>query len=92
MQSLTIIIGIITICSFILGFIIQIGCAGIYIGKLEGFKEFVNFRFDKQDKRLDEHNNFITRVYEVEKTQDIIKEKVSVANNRVSDLEEVNKR
>ena len=68
----------------------QILTAGIYIGKLEGFKELVNFKFDLQDKKLSEHNNFITRVYELERKDSIREEQIKVANNRIKDLEDKN--
>lgn len=71
----------------VLALVVQIGTAGIYIGKLEGFKELVNYRFNQQDERLDKHNNFITRVYELEKKQGIDEEKIEVANRRIADLE-----
>lgn len=71
----------------VLALVVQIGTAGIYIGKLEGFKELVNYRFNQQDERLDKHNNFITRVYELEKKQGIDEEKIEVANHRIADLE-----
>lgn len=71
----------------VLALVVQIGAAGIYIGKLEGFKELVNYRFNQQDERLDKHNNFITRVYELEKKQGIDEEKIEVANHRIADLE-----
>lgn len=59
----------------VLALVVQIGTAGIYIGKLEGFKELVNYRFNQQDERLDKHNNFITRVYELEKSKELMKKK-----------------
>ncbi len=65
--------------------------AGIYIGKIEGFKEFVNYRFDKQDEKLEKHNNFIERLYTVERKLDVDEEKIEVANHRIDDLEEVTK-
>ena len=71
----------------ILSFVVQILTAGIYIGKLEGFKELVNFKFDLQDKKLSEHNNFITRVYELERKDGVREEQIKVANNRIKDLE-----
>lgn len=74
----------------IVGLIIQIVAVGIYIGKLEGFKELVNFKFDLQDKKLSEHNNFIKRVYELEKKDGIQDEKIEVANHRIADLERGN--
>lgn len=79
---------IIAIIVSIVGMVIQIISVGIYIGKLEGFKELVNFKFDLQDKKLSEHNNFIKRVYELEKKDGIQDEKIEVANHRISDLED----
>lgn len=71
----------------IIGLGVQFLVAGIYIGKLEGFKELVNHKFDEQDKKLTAHNNFITRVYELERKQGIDEEQIKVANHRISDLE-----
>lgn len=83
-------IGATTACIVaVVGLIVQILTAGIYIGKLEGFKELINHRFNEQDKRLDAHNNFILRVYELEKQDGIEKEQIKVANKRIKDLEDV---
>lgn len=88
---LTIVGAVVAIIVAGVGLIIQIMTAGIYIGKLEGFKELINHRFNEQDKRLDAHNNFITRVYELEKQDGIEKEQIKVANNRIKDLEDIMK-
>lgn len=73
----------------VVGLIIQILTVGIYIGKLEGFQKLVNFRFDEQQKKLDAHNNFITRVYELERKDGIKEEQIKVANHRIEDIENV---
>lgn len=88
---LTTVGAVVAIIVAVVGLIIQIMTAGIYIGKLEGFKELINHRFNEQDKRLDAHNNFITRVYELEKQDGIEKEQIKVANNRIKDLEDIMK-
>lgn len=80
-------VAIISIIVAIVGLGVQILFAGIYIGRLEGFKELVNHKFDEQDKKLTAHNNFITRVYELERKQGIDEEQIKVANHRISDLE-----
>lgn len=80
---------IIAIVVSIVGLIVQLVSVGIYIGKLEGFKDLVNFKFAEQDKKLDKHNNFITRVYELERKQGIEEEQIKVANHRIEDLEGV---
>ncbi len=56
--------------------------AGIYIGKLEGFKELINYRFDEQNRKLEKHNNFITRLYDVERKLDVDEEKIEHIINR----------
>ena len=88
---LTTVGAVVAIIVAVVSLIIQIMTAGIYIGKLEGFKELINHRFNEQDKRLDAHNNFITRVYELEKQDGIEKEQIKVANKRIKDLEDIMK-
>lgn len=78
---------VVAILVSVLGFIIQLVAVGVYIGKLEGFKELVNYRFSEQDKKLTAHNNFITRLYEVERKQGIDEKEIEVANHRIADLE-----
>lgn len=82
---------VLSICVAIVSLITTCIVAGIYIGKLEGFKEFINYRFDQQDKKLEKHNNFITRVYDLEKKEAVLEEQVEVANHRIADLEEETK-
>ncbi|MCD7879036.1 MAG: hemolysin XhlA family protein [Candidatus Gastranaerophilales bacterium] len=78
---------IIALIVSIIGLVVQIGAAGIYIGKLEGFKELVNYKFNEQKERLDKHNNFITRIYDLEKKERVNEEQIKVANHRIEDLE-----
>lgn len=80
---------VVAIIVSLVGLAVQIIGIGIYIGKLEGFKDLVNFKFDQQDKKLEKHNNFITRVYELEKKQGVAEEQIKVANHRIEDLEGV---
>ncbi|HIZ28585.1 MAG TPA: hypothetical protein H9673_05275 [Candidatus Adamsella sp.] len=86
-MNLTAISAIIAIIISFVGLVIQLVAVGIYIGKLEGFKDLVNYKFAEQKDRLDKHNNFITRLYEVERRQGIDEEKIDVANHRIADLE-----
>ena len=84
------IIGIIVaVLSLVLSLVINLVAIGVFIGKLEGFKVLVDFRFNEQDKKLEKHNNFINRLYEVEKQIGIEDEKIDVANNRIKNLEVV---
>lgn len=82
---------ILSICVALISLITTCIVAGVYIGKIEGFKEFVNYRFDKQDEKLEKHNNFIERLYTVERKINVDEEKIEVANHRIEDLEELQK-
>ena len=66
-MSISLTAAIMAVATALVGLIVQVLTAGVYIGKLEGFKDLINHRFNEQDKRLDAHNNFITRVYELER-------------------------
>lgn len=90
-MGITTVGAIIAVIATVVGLIVQVLTAGIYIGKLEGFQKFVNYRFDEQDRRLDAHNNFITRVYDLESKDKVKTEQIKVANNRIKDLEDIMK-
>ena len=85
---LTTVAAVISIIVAIVGLVINLIAVGVYVGRLDGFKELVEFRFKLQDEKLEKHNNFITRLYDVEKQEGILKEKVEVANKRIKDLED----
>ena len=42
-------------------------------------------------KQVEKHNKVIERVYNLEKHEEVIEEKLKVANNRINDLEEFHK-
>lgn len=42
-------------------------------------------------KQVEKHNKVIERVYNLEKQEELIEEKLKVANNRIHDLEEFHK-
>ena len=54
---------IIAIIVAVMGILVQLITAGIYIGKLEGFKMLVDYRFAEQEKKLDKHNNIVEKTY-----------------------------
>lgn len=45
------------------------------------------YRIEQLEKKVEKHNNFIERVYEVERVVDVHEEKIKVANHRIDDLE-----
>lgn len=47
----------------------------------------MEYKIDQLTKKVELHNNAITRLYEVEKRIGIDEEKIKVANHRIDDLE-----
>lgn len=45
------------------------------------------YRVEQLEKKMEKHNNFIERVYELERVSDVHEEKIKVANHRIDDLE-----
>lgn len=45
------------------------------------------YRLEQLESKVDKHNNLIERMYKAEEKLEIIKEKISVANHRIEDLE-----
>ena len=48
-------------------------------------------KLDSLTKQVEKHNKVIERVYNLEKQEELIEEKLKVANNRIHDLEEYHK-
>lgn len=46
----------------------------------------MEYKLDQLTKKVELHNNAITRLYEVEKRLGIDEEKIKVANHRIDDL------
>ncbi len=55
------------------------------------YQELMQLKFDTLTERVEKHNNVIERTYALEKDMDVMKERVSVANHRINDLEELKK-
>lgn len=51
----------------------------------------ITYRLDELEKKMTVHNSVIERVYKLEQDTGIMKEKIDVANHRISDLEEAAK-
>ncbi len=45
------------------------------------------YRLERLEERVNKHNNLVERTYHIEEEQEIIKEKIKVANHRIDDLE-----
>lgn len=47
----------------------------------------ISYRLQALEEKVNKHNNVIERMYHLEEEQALIKEKISVANHRIDDLE-----
>ena len=64
--------------------------AGTIIGSLLGIlasNKLVVYRIEQLEKKVENHNSVIERVYLLEKDDAVIKEDIKVANHRIDDLE-----
>ena len=53
--------------------------------------QIIVYRLEQLEKKMTLHNNVIERVYALERDMDVTKEKMTVANHRIDDLEEAEK-
>ena len=68
-----------------------LGLGGSAIGSFAGVMintKLTNFRLEQLEKKVEKHNNLITRTYELEKKESVLEEKIEVANHRIKDLEQ----
>ncbi len=67
-----------------------IGLLGSGLGSLAGVlasQKLTQYRIQELEKKVQAHNNLVTRTYQLEQEQAVLQEKVDVANHRISDLE-----
>ena len=63
---------------------------GTLVGSIAGIltaNKLTNYRINQLEKKVSAHNQLVDRMYNVEKREDVIEEKVKVANHRIDDLE-----
>ena len=60
--------------------------AGSLLGIIAANK-LVIYRIEQLEKKVEKHNNVLERVYDLEKSEAVIKEEIKVANHRIDDLE-----
>ena len=71
---------VVAICSLI----------GTLIGSLAGImtaNKLTVYRIEQLEKKVEKHNNLISRTYELEKEYSVLDERIRVANHRIEDLE-----
>lgn len=65
---------------------------GTLVGTLGGIalsSNLTNYRIEQLEKKVEKHNNLITRTYKLEQDFAVMDEKVKVANHRIDDLEDL---
>ena len=77
----TIIIALISFCGTLLG----------TFGGIITSNKLTTYRIEQLEKKVEQHNNVVKRVYELEKEKAVFEEELKVANNRIKDLEEYHK-
>lgn len=60
--------------------------AGAYFANRKS-SALIAYRLEQLEGKVAKHNNLIERTYALEKTAEVIKEQIKVANHRIEDLE-----
>jgi len=63
---------------------------GTLVGTLGGIalsSNLTNYRIEQLEKKVEKHNNLITRTFKIENAISVLDERVKVANHRIEDLE-----
>ena len=64
--------------------------AGSALGTFAGIltsARLTTYRIEQLEKKVDKHNTVIERTYKLEEAQAVMQEQIKVANNRIKDLE-----
>ena len=71
-------------------FTAAISLVGTLVGTLGGIalsSNLTNYRIEQLEKKVEKHNNLITRTYKLEQDFAVMDERVRVASHRIEDLE-----
>lgn len=50
-------------------------------------KALLAYRIEQLEQKVNKHNNLVERTYHLQEEQELLKEKIKVANHRIDDLE-----
>jgi hypothetical protein len=71
-----------------------ISFAGTLMGTFGGIitsNKLTNYRIAELEKKVEQHNKVVERVYNLEKDKAVFEEEIKVANHRIDDLEQAQK-
>lgn len=75
------------VSTIIVAFLALVGTlTGAYLSNSKT-KALLAYRLERLEERVNKHNNLVERTYRIEEEQEIIQEKIKVANHRIDDLE-----
>ena len=60
--------------------------AGTFGGILTS-NHLTGYRIEQLEKKVEKHNNLVERIYRLEDHDQLLEEKIDVANHRIADLE-----
>ena len=66
-----------------------VGTLGGTLGGIALSSNLTNYRIEQLEKKVEKHNNLITRTYKLEQEFAVMDEKLKVANHRIDDLEDL---
>lgn len=64
---------------------------GSYWSNRKG-QALIAYRLEQLEDKVNKHNNLIERTYQLEEGAAVMAEKISVANHRIDDLEEITRK
>lgn len=66
--------------------------AGTLIGSIFGIltaNKLTNYRIEQLERKVEQHNRVVERVYKLERHEAVVDEEIKVANHRIDDLEHI---
>lgn len=63
---------------------------GTIIGSIAGIltaNKLTNYRIEQLEKKVEKHNSVLEKLYDLEAREEVVEEKIRVANHRIDDLE-----
>lgn len=64
--------------------------AGTLLGSIFGIltaNKLTNYRIEQLERKVEQHNRVVERVYKLERHEAVVDEEIKVANHRINDLE-----
>ena len=66
-----------------------VGTLVVTLGGIALSSNLTNYRIGQLEKKVEKHNNLITRTFKLEQDFAVLDEKMKVANHRIDDLEDL---